>query len=84
MAVVAPLTPADVVRLAEASGLRVPDEDLEPVADALTAHLAFVEPMLRADLPDVKDVLATKDAPTEAGSRLLAGFTPRADATVRT
>jgi len=30
----------------------------------------------------IKDVLATRDAPTEAGSRLLAGFTTADDATV--
>ena len=53
----APFTPADVARLAEASGLRIPEEDLEPVAEALTAHLAFVEPMLRADLPDADPAL---------------------------
>jgi hypothetical protein len=49
----ASFTPVDVVRLAAVSRLRVPDEDLQPVADALTIHLASVEPMLRADLSDV-------------------------------
>jgi hypothetical protein len=53
MAVMASFSPVDVVRLAAGSRLRVPDVDLQPVADALTIHLACAEPKLRADLPDV-------------------------------
>ena len=41
----------EVARLAALAGLRVPDEDLRPLADALTAHAEFVEPLLRAELP---------------------------------
>ena len=47
----ASFTPVDVVRLAAVSRLRVSDEDLQPVADALIIHLASAEPMLRADPP---------------------------------
>jgi Asp-tRNA(Asn)/Glu-tRNA(Gln) amidotransferase C subunit len=47
------ITPADVTLLAELAGLRLPTEDLAPLADALAAHLAFVAPLLDADLEDV-------------------------------
>jgi hypothetical protein len=53
MAVMASFTPVDVVRLAAGSPLRVPDQDLQPVADALTIHLASAAPILRVDLSDV-------------------------------
>jgi len=46
-------TPVNVVRLAAVSRLRVPDEGLQPVANALATHLASVEPTLRAGSPDV-------------------------------
>ena len=39
----ASFTPVDVVRLAAVSRLRVSDEDLQPVADALIIHLASAE-----------------------------------------
>jgi hypothetical protein len=51
------LSPADIVLLAQASGLRVPTEDLAPLAEALAAHLAFVEPLLLADLDDANPAL---------------------------
>jgi hypothetical protein len=53
MAIMASFTPVDVVRLAAGSRLRVPDEDLQPVADALTIHLASAAPILRVELSDV-------------------------------
>jgi hypothetical protein len=49
----ASFTPVDVVRLAAVSRLRIPNENVQPVADAITTHLASAEPMLRADQPDV-------------------------------
>jgi hypothetical protein len=50
-------TAADVALLAEMAGLRLPDEDLPALAGALRAHLAFVEPLLRADLDDANPAL---------------------------
>ena len=41
----------EVARLAALAGLPVPDEDLRPLAEALSAHADFVEPLLRAELP---------------------------------
>ena len=41
----------EVARLAALAGLPVPHEDLQPLAEALSAHAAFVEPLLRAELP---------------------------------
>ena len=55
------LAPADVALLAELVGLRFPTEDLAPLAEALDAHLAFVAPLLHADLDDV-DPSLTHDA----------------------
>jgi hypothetical protein len=52
------LAPADVARLAELVGLRFPTEDLGAVAEALAAHLAFVAPLLHADLDDVDPSLS--------------------------
>jgi len=50
-------TAADVALLAEMSGLRLPDDDLPALAEALAAHLAFVEPLLLADLDDANPAL---------------------------
>lgn len=47
----------DVVLLAQVSGLRLPPEDLAPVAAALERYLASVEPLLRADLDEVNPAL---------------------------
>jgi Asp-tRNA(Asn)/Glu-tRNA(Gln) amidotransferase C subunit len=47
----------DVERLARAAGVRIPDEDVAPLAEALSAHLEFVEPLLRADLSDAQPAL---------------------------
>lgn len=55
------LTLAEVVLLAELAGLRFPAEDLAPLAHAIEQHLAFVEPLLRAELDDVNPAL-THDA----------------------
>jgi hypothetical protein len=52
LVVVVRLTPADVVLLAELAGLRIPDRDLEDLAESLSEHRLFVEPMLAADLVD--------------------------------
>jgi hypothetical protein len=41
----------EVARLAALAGLPVPDEDLQPLAAALSAHADFVGPLLRAELP---------------------------------
>jgi len=54
------LTLADVVLLAELAGLRVPDQDLEHLAEALSAHRLFVEPMLAADVRDSPSELVTR------------------------
>ena len=51
------LAPADVALLAEVAGLRFPTEDLAPLAEAFEAHLAFVAPLLHADLDDVNPSL---------------------------
>jgi Asp-tRNA(Asn)/Glu-tRNA(Gln) amidotransferase C subunit len=51
------LGPADVALLAELAGLRLPPEDLEALAEALGAHLAFVAPLLNAELDDVNPSL---------------------------
>lgn len=49
--------PADVALLAELAGLRFPSDDLAPLAEALEVHLAFVAPLLQADLDDVNPSL---------------------------
>ena len=51
-------TPADVALLAELAGLRLPAEDLAPLAEALAQHAGFVAPMLAADLDDTDPGLA--------------------------
>lgn len=51
------LAPADVALLAELAGLRLPAEDLEPLAEALDAHLEFVAPLLNTALEDVNPSL---------------------------
>jgi hypothetical protein len=43
----------DVEQLAAIADIVIPDEDLEPLAAALEAHLQFVEPLLRRDLSAV-------------------------------
>jgi len=53
----ATVTPWDVALLAQMAGLRYPDEDLLALAEALAAHLAFVEPLLGADLDDIAPAL---------------------------
>jgi hypothetical protein len=40
----------DVERLARWAGARIPAADVAPLAEALSAHLDFVEPLLRVDL----------------------------------
>lgn len=52
------LTPGDVARLSELAGVRLPEEDVEAVAEALRAQLAFVEPLLEADLTETDSALA--------------------------
>jgi Asp-tRNA(Asn)/Glu-tRNA(Gln) amidotransferase C subunit len=47
------VTAADVERLAAIADVVISDEDREPVAEALEAHLQFVEPLLRRDLSAV-------------------------------
>ncbi len=47
------MRPDEVARLAELAGLRVPEEDLAPLAEALAAHADFVAPLLGHDLADV-------------------------------
>ena len=51
------VTPAEVERLAALVGLRVPPEDLEPLARSLAAHAELVNPLLARDLSDVDSVL---------------------------
>jgi hypothetical protein len=58
--VVVRLTPADVVLLAALAGLRIPDRDLESLAESLSAHRSFVEPMLAADVDDTRSELVTR------------------------
>lgn len=50
-------TPADVASLATLVGLRVPGRDLDALARALTAHLAFVDPLLAAELEEASPAL---------------------------
>jgi hypothetical protein len=45
-----PVSCEDVERLARWAGAHIPAEDVAPLAEALSAHLDFVEPLLRADL----------------------------------
>ena len=47
------LAPADVALLGELAGLRLPPEDLAPLAEALDAHLELVAPLLNAELDDI-------------------------------
>jgi hypothetical protein len=47
------VTVEDVERLAAVADVVIPEEDLEPLAAALEAHLQFVEPLLRQDLSAV-------------------------------
>jgi hypothetical protein len=44
------VSPEDVERLAAWARVRIPAEDVAALAGALSAHLDFVEPLLRADL----------------------------------
>ena len=51
------VTPAEVERLAALVGLRLPAEDVEPLARSLAAHAELVAPLLRLDLSDVEPAL---------------------------
>jgi Asp-tRNA(Asn)/Glu-tRNA(Gln) amidotransferase C subunit len=51
------VTAEDIEHLADIAGLSVPAEDLQPLAEALAAHLEFVEPLLRRDLSAFEPVL---------------------------
>jgi hypothetical protein len=53
----ATVTPTDIALPAQMAGLRFPEEDLPALAEALAAHLAFVGPLLDADLDDTAAVL---------------------------
>ena len=54
----ATMTPADIALLAQMAGLHFPEEDMPALAEALVEHLAFVEPLLCADLDDGAPALA--------------------------
>jgi hypothetical protein len=41
----------EVARLAALAALPVPQEDLGPLAEALSDYAGFVQPLLRAELP---------------------------------
>jgi hypothetical protein len=47
----------DIERLASWAGVRIPAGDVVPLAEALSAQLAFAEPLLRADLPAAQPAL---------------------------
>ena len=51
------VTAAEVERLAALVGLRLPPEDVEPLARSLAAHAELVAPLLRRDLSDVEPAL---------------------------
>ena len=51
------VTPTEVERLAALVGLRLPPEDLEPLARSLSAHAELVAPLLRRDLSDGEPTL---------------------------
>ena len=51
------VTPEDVERLAALAGLRLPEEDLQPLVRSLVAHMELVEPLLRLDLSAVEPSL---------------------------
>ncbi len=51
------VTAAEVERLAALVGLRLPPEDVEPLARSLAAHAELVAPLLRRDLSDVEAAL---------------------------
>ena len=46
-----------VQQIAALSGLRVPDEDVEPLARALAAHADFIRPLLELDLSAIQSAL---------------------------
>jgi hypothetical protein len=52
-----------VARLAELSGIEIPEADLEPVAVALTDHLRFVAPLLALDLSSWSSALSFEPEP---------------------
>jgi Asp-tRNA(Asn)/Glu-tRNA(Gln) amidotransferase C subunit len=56
------VTPAEVERLAALVGLRLPPEDLEPLARSLSAHAELVAPLLARDLSDVEPALTFRPA----------------------
>jgi hypothetical protein len=47
----------DVERLASWAGVRIPAEDVAQLAEALAAHLAFVEPLLCTDMSAAQPAL---------------------------
>ena len=51
------VTAEDIEHLAALAGFHFPEEDLEPLAEALAAHLQHVEPLLRRDLSAVEPAL---------------------------
>ena len=51
------VTAEDIEHLAAFAGCTFPEEDLEPLAEALAAHLQHVEPLLRRDLSAVEPAL---------------------------
>lgn len=50
-------TREEVERLGELARLRLPKEDLDPLAEALAEHDALVEPLLALELADVDPAL---------------------------
>jgi Asp-tRNA(Asn)/Glu-tRNA(Gln) amidotransferase C subunit len=57
------LTPADVECLATLVDLRLPEEDLEPLARALEAHAKLVEPLLGLDPSTAESALSFDPSP---------------------
>jgi Asp-tRNA(Asn)/Glu-tRNA(Gln) amidotransferase C subunit len=55
--VVPRVTAEDIERLGALAGLQFPQEDLEPLAESLVAHLRQIEPLLRKDLAAVEPAL---------------------------
>ncbi len=52
------VTAADVEKLAALVELRLPPEDVEPLARSLAAHAELVAPLLRRDLSEVEPALS--------------------------
>ncbi len=47
-------TPAEIAVMATRAGLVIPEEDLAPVAKALSAHFKRVEPLMALELSSVE------------------------------